>query len=201
VSVLPIALAGERVRAVVIGGGVVGTRKALALLEAGAHVRVVAPEVTPELASASRGGRLVVSLAPYTTETLDDSTVVIAATNSRDINSRVAADARRRGKLVNVVDSPEDSDFYSMAVHRAGELTVGVSTGGVPGAAVRIRDAIAARFDARYENALSALRELRQRLLVSRDDTWQRAATKLIADDFCDAVETGALPKKVATWR
>lgn len=198
---MPIGLAGERVRAVVIGGGVVGTRKALALLEGGAHVRVVAPEVTPQLESASRGGRLEVTLAGYAADALDDATLVIAATNSRDVNSRVAADARVRGKLVNVADSPEDSDFYSMAVHRAGDLTVGVSAGGVPGAAARIRDAIAARFDARYGHALFALRELRQRLLASPDDTWQRADTALIAEDFCDAVENGSLPEKVAAWR
>jgi siroheme synthase (precorrin-2 oxidase/ferrochelatase) len=102
---------------------------------------------------------------------------------------------------VNVVDDAEESDFHNMAVHRSGDLTVAISTGGVPGAALRIRDALAARFDARYERALSALRRLRSRLRAGDGDSWDRAAGELIADDFCAAVENGSLPKRVAAWR
>ena len=54
-SDFPIALHGERVTAVVIGGGAVGTRKALALVEAGASVRVISPLATPELEDAELG--------------------------------------------------------------------------------------------------------------------------------------------------
>jgi len=201
VSAFPIALNGPRVRALVVGGGAVGTRKALALLEAGAQVRVIAKVITAQLESAKAGNRLVVTLAPYTSDALADSTVVIAATSSREVNSRVAADARERGKLVNIVDSPEDGDFHNMAIHRSGDLTIAVSTGGVPGAATRIRDTFATRFDERYELALTALRGLRQRLLGARNDTWERAADNLVADDFCDSVENGTLPEKVAAWR
>ncbi|HYU53263.1 MAG TPA: NAD(P)-dependent oxidoreductase, partial [Gemmatimonadaceae bacterium] len=53
-SDFPIALHGERITAVVIGGGSVGTRKALALVEAGAQVRVVSPVVSPGLEDAAR---------------------------------------------------------------------------------------------------------------------------------------------------
>jgi precorrin-2 dehydrogenase/sirohydrochlorin ferrochelatase len=201
VSALPIALNGEHVRALVVGGGTVGTRKALALLEAGAHVRVVAPEISTQLASANRGARLVVTLAPYTADAIGDSTVVFAATSSRAVNSRIAADARQRGKLVNVVDSPEEGDFHNMAIHRSGDLSIAVSTSGVPGAAARIRDAIAARFDARYDRSLAALRTLRKQLLAAQDDTWERAATELVAEDFCETVENGTLPEKAAAWR
>lgn len=200
-SALPIALNGERVRALVVGGGSVGTRKALALLEAGAHVRVVAPEVSAQLANAESTNRLMVRREAYGPEVFSDETVVIAATSSREVNSRVAADARSRGKLVNVVDSPEEGDFQSMALHRSGDLTVAVSTGGVPGAAARIRDALAGRFDARYERALSTLRRLRMQLRAGGDDAWERAATELIGSDFCESVEDGSLPDKVAAWR
>lgn len=200
-TAFPIALNAERVRAVVVGGGAVGTRKALALLEAGAQVRVVAREITAQLEIATAGNRLMVTLAPYASDVLADATVVIAATNSRELNSRVAADARERGKLVNVVDSPQDGDFNTMAIHRAGDLTIAVSTGGVPGAAARIRDVIAEQFDGRYSRALAALRDLRERLLASPGEKWERASATLIGDDFCDAVERETLPEKVAAWR
>lgn len=200
-SALPIALHGEKVRALVIGGGSVGTRKALALLEAGAHVRVIAPEISAQLAKAEGGDRLVVRREQYGPDALSDETVVIAATSSREVNSRVAADARARGRLVNVVDSPEDGDFHGMALHRSGDLTIAVSTGGVPSAAARIRDALATRFDSRYERALTALRRLRQKLRAGDGDTWDRAATELIGEDFCRSVESGSLPDKVGAWR
>jgi len=201
VSAYPIALNGQRLRALVVGGGVVGTRKALALLEAGADVRVVAPEVSAELARVEAQNRLAVLRAPYGPDVLGDATLVIAATSSRDVNSTVAADARERGKLVNVADAPEDGDFHSMAVHRSGDLTIAVSTGGVPGAAARIRDSLATRFDARYEQALSALHRMRTRLRAADTEAWNRAASDLVGKDFCDVVETGTLPEKVAAWR
>jgi siroheme synthase-like protein len=201
VSDFPIALHGERLRAVIIGGGSVGTRKALALADAGAQVRVVAPEVTAELAEAERARRLSISRESYAASQLGEATLVIAATDSREVNAQIAVDANSRGKLVNITDFPDEGNFHTMALHRSGDVTIAVSAGGVPGAAARIRDAIAERFDARYGRAVSALRGLRSRLIAGGDERWRDAAPKLIADDFCTSVEDGSFSKKVDSWR
>jgi siroheme synthase-like protein len=201
VSDFPIALDGERLSAVVIGGGSVGTRKALALVEAGAQVRVVSPEVTPELAQAERTRRLSVVRESYRASQLGEATLVIAATDSREVNAEIAVDAHARGKLVNITDFPDEGNFHTMALHRSGDVTIAVSAGGVPGAAARIRDAIAERFDARYGRAVSALRGLRSRLIAGGDERWRDAAPKLLADDFCASVEDGSFTEKVDTWR
>ncbi|HEV2017057.1 MAG TPA: bifunctional precorrin-2 dehydrogenase/sirohydrochlorin ferrochelatase [Gemmatimonadaceae bacterium] len=200
-SDFPIALHGERLTAVVIGGGSVGTRKALALVEAGARVRVVSPAVTPELAEAERTRRLSIVRESYRAGQLGDATLVIAATNSREINAQIAVDAHAHGKLVNITDFPDEGNFHTMALHRSGDVTIAVSAGGVPGAAARIRDAIAERFDARYGRAVSALRGLRSRLIAGGDERWRDAAPKLLADDFCSSVEDGSFTEKVDTWR
>ena len=200
-SDFPIALRGERLTAVVIGGGSVGTRKALALVEAGARVRVVSPEVTPELAEAERARRLSILRESYRSGHLGEAMLVIAATESRDVNAQVAVDARAHGKLVNITDFPDEGNFHTMALHRSGDVTIAVSAGGVPGAAARIRDAIAERFDARYGRAVSALRGLRSRLIAGGDERWRDAAPKLLADDFCSSVEDGSFTEKVDTWR
>ena len=200
-SDFPIALDGERLSAVVIGGGSVGTRKALALVEAGAKVRVVSPEVTPELLEAERTRRLSVVRESYRASQLGEATLVIAATDSREVNAQVAVDAHSRGKLVNITDFPDEGNFHTMALHRSGDVTIAVSAGGVPGAAARIRDAIAERFDARYGRAVSALRGLRSRLIAGGDERWRDAAPKLLADDFCSSVEDGSFTEKVDTWR
>lgn len=200
-SDFPIALHGERITAVVVGGGSVGTRKALALVEAGAQVRVVSPLVTPELDAAERARGLTVVRESYSARHLGRSMLVVAATNSREVNAQIAVDAHASGKLVNITDYPDEGNFHTMALHRSGDVTIAVSSGGVPGAAARIRDAIAERFDGRYERAVSALRGLRSRLLANGDAEWRAAAPKLIGDDFCSSVEDGSFTGKVDSWR
>jgi len=201
VSDFPVALHGERITAVVFGGGSVGTRKALALAEAGAQVTVIAPEATAELEDAQQARKISLVRERYHARHLDRATLVIAATDSREVNAQIAVDANARGKLVNISDYPDEGNFHSMALHRSGDITIAVSSGGVPGAAARIRDAIAGRFDTRYERAVSALRGLRSRLIASGDDRWREAAPKLVGDDFCEAVEDGTFTERMDSWR
>ena len=200
-SDFPIALHGERIAAVVVGGGPVGTRKAMALVEAGAQVAVISPSVTPELEEAEQRQQITLTRALYQPGQIDRATLVIAATDSREVNAQIALDARKRGKLVNITDHPDEGNFHTMALHRSGDVTIAVSAGGVPGAAARIRDAIAARFDARYGRALSALRGLRSRLIASGSENWRAAAPHLIGEDFCNSVEDGSIAERVDSWR
>ncbi|HEX2601357.1 MAG TPA: bifunctional precorrin-2 dehydrogenase/sirohydrochlorin ferrochelatase [Gemmatimonadaceae bacterium] len=200
-SDFPVALHGERITAVVIGGGSVGTRKALALADAGAQVTVIAPEAIAELEDAHEARKISIVRERYHARHLDRATLVIAATDSREVNAQIAVDANARGKLVNISDYPDEGNFHSMALHRSGDITIAVSSGGVPGAAARIRDAIAGRFDTRYERAVSALRGLRSRLIASGDDRWREAAPKLVGDDFCEAVEDGTFTERMDSWR
>jgi precorrin-2 dehydrogenase/sirohydrochlorin ferrochelatase len=180
----------------------VGARKVGALLESGATVRVVTTHVGPELRAQLGGKRLTVVERHYESGDIGDATLVVAATNSREVNARVAADARAGNRLVNVADVPTEGDWVTAATHRAGPLVISVSAGGVPSAAARIRDAAAERFDARYGAALSALAVLRGRLLASGDaEVWREADTALIGPDFCARVERGAFASEMAAWR
>jgi precorrin-2 dehydrogenase / sirohydrochlorin ferrochelatase len=201
VSDFPIALHGERLTAVVVGGGRVGTRKALALADAGAQVLIVAPEITSELEEAARARRVTVVRDEYTSGQMDRAILVVAATDSREVNAQIALDAHSRGKLVNITDFPDEGNFQTMALHRSGDVTIAVSASGVPGAASRIRDAIAERFDGRYERAISALRGLRARLIARGGEGWRDAAPKLLAEDFCSAVEDGSFSERIESWR
>ncbi len=200
-SDFPIALHGERITAVIVGGGSVGTRKALALVEAGAEVRVVSPRVSSELEDVERSRRITIIRDSYGAKHLDRATLVVAATDSREVNAQIAIDAHARGMLINITDYPDEGNFHTMALHRSGDVTIAVSSGGVPGAAARIRDAIAERFDGRYERAVSALRGLRSRLIASGDEQWRAAAPKLLGDDFCSSVEDGSFVERVDSWR
>ena len=66
-------------------------------------------------------------------------------------------------------------------------MTIAVNSGGVPTAALRIREALAERFDARYGDALDELVKLRRRLLTEgKADRWHECAQQVINDEFCD---------------
>ena len=176
-----------------IGGGAVGTRKALALLDAGAAVRVISLEVSPELQSAASSNRkLSIDLREYSGPAdIADAEVVIAATGSI-ADKAIAADAHELHRLVVVAGAPETGNATSMAIHRTGPLTVGVSAGSVPSAAARIRNAIAERFDARYADAVVALGEIRTSTLADvGSPEWARLNAVLAGRDFCDRVESG----------
>ena len=89
-----------------------------------------------------------------------------------------------------------------MATHRAGTLVLGVSAGGVPGAAARVRDAVAHRFDDRYAEALRSLASLR-RTMIDRGAgaEWRALASQVLDEGFCEAVEAGTLDARMAAWR
>lgn len=141
----PVVLTGLRgALAVVVGGGPVGERKARGLLDAGAAVRLVSPEITPQLAAWAAAGRLAWERRPYAAVDLAGARLVFAATNQRQVNAQVAADAAALGLLCNVADAPGEGSFHVPAVYRGDGVTVAVSTAGAsPGHARQLRDRIA----------------------------------------------------------
>jgi len=186
----------------VVGGGPVAVRKAAAFVAAGASVRVVAMEPSPAMRDLAQTSGVGLVERAYERGDIGDALLVIAATNDRATNAEVAADARASGRLVNVADAPDVGSFATMATHRTGALVVGVSAGGVPGAAARVRDAIARRFDERYAGALTALATLRRSLLDrGASAEWRALAADVIDDAFIDTVESGTLDARVSAWR
>lgn len=200
-SGVPILIEGMHLRVLVVGGGGIATRKAKRFAHAGALVRIVAPALCDELEAFALERALVVERRPYADGDIGDAQLIVAATNDRQVNAAVSRDAEREHRLVNAADLAHDGNFAVMATHHRGPLTVGVSAGGVPAAAVRIRDAIAERFDARYADVLNALTTVRRRMLATdQAQEWRERSDALIDDTFCDAVEQGSLSERIAAW-
>ncbi len=198
---VPLVLDGSSLEVLIAGGGPVAARRARALVEGGAAVRVVAPEVSAGMEElAQRGVRI--ERKPWAPEDIGNALLVIAATDERDLNADIARAARSRNRLINVVDAPEEGNCITPAIYREGDLLIAVSTGGVPSAAARIRDAIAAQLGAPYAEAVSLLGSLRTRLLdAGKRDAWARAREELIDERFCDRVAAGEFSARVAGWR
>lgn len=199
---LAIVLHADRLRVLVVGGGAVAERKAFAFVEHGARVRVIAPRATAAIRDAAARGALDLTLRGYEHGDVAAVEIVVAATDERAVNAAVAADARAAHRLCNVADAPDDGTFSSMAQRAHGALLVAVSASGVPAAAARVLDAIMSRYDARYGEAIGALRELRRRLLDAGDRAgWDRASARLIDDDFLLRVENGGVARDAREWR
>ncbi len=124
---LPVFLRIKGKSCLVVGGGEVATRKAGVLLEAGASVRVVAPQIDAGLAAQENVEAIV---ARFAAQHLDGMTLVIAATNDRSVNQQVSELAQARNIPVNVVDDPELCSFIMPAILDRSPLMVAFSSGG-----------------------------------------------------------------------
>jgi precorrin-2 dehydrogenase/sirohydrochlorin ferrochelatase len=155
--------------AVVVGGGAVGLRKVQSLLDAGAKVALVEPALTGDDEQALQPGsqaagpsELKIIRQPYCRQQLAGAFLVFACTNQRELNSQIAADARRIGAMVNAADQAEDCDFFMPAVVREGMVVLAIGTGGaVPGLSGFLRDHLAGALPPRvgqFAEALSAIR-------------------------------------------
>ena len=203
-SLIPLGFECDSISALVIGGGRVGTRRALSLLESGARVRLIAPAISAELEAESlKSDRLTLERREYLgAEDIGDAMLIVAATAKPSVNERVALDAHSATRAVNVADAPEKGSFVFLAAHRAGPVTIGVGAGGVPNAAGRIRDSIAERIDARYARAIADCGEIRQRVLAESGSAgWKEVAADLIDERFCESVEQRTFAERAAKWR
>jgi siroheme synthase-like protein len=167
-------------RCVVVGGGKVALGKIKALLECGAEVTVVSPTIDPELAQLVKAKTISLISREYEPEDTKDVFMTIAATDMREINVKVAADARKRGILINIADNSELSNFIIPSYFRRGGLTMAISTSGMsPALARKIRSKLEKNFGEEYGLLLSLIKEVRselkQRGRVVSANAWQEA--------------------------
>ena len=147
---LPIFIQLRGSPAVVVGGGNVALRKVDLLLKAGARVTVIAPKLHDELRALATRGQLDYVALEFHPHHLDGTSLVIAATDSRDVNAAVSAAAKARRLPINVVDDPELSTFIFPAIIDRSPVVVAVgSSGNSPVLARRVRQQIEALLPAR----------------------------------------------------
>jgi uroporphyrin-III C-methyltransferase/precorrin-2 dehydrogenase/sirohydrochlorin ferrochelatase len=147
---LPIFIQLRGSPAVVVGGGNVALRKVDLLLKAGARVTVIAPKLHDELRALAGRGQLDYVALEFQPHHLDGTSLVIAATDSREVNAAVSAAAKARRLPINVVDDPELSTFIFPAIIDRSPVVVAVgSSGNSPVLARRVRQQIEALLPAR----------------------------------------------------
>jgi precorrin-2 dehydrogenase/sirohydrochlorin ferrochelatase len=170
----PIAIDITGRKCLVVGAGEVAVRKVRSLLEAGALVTVIAPEVDPRLAEMDG---VEVLAREYRQGDAAGSALAFAATDDRSANAAIADDANASGALVNVVDDPDLCSFIAPAVVRRGDLLIAVTTSGKsPALSRRIRMEIEERYGPEYAAFVDLMGELRDAVKAAHKSQKEREA-------------------------
>jgi precorrin-2 dehydrogenase / sirohydrochlorin ferrochelatase len=188
----PVVLDLEGRPVLVVGGGAVAQRKVEGLLEAGASITVVSPQVSARLAGLADDGHISVRLRPYRRSDLRGIAVVFAATEMRGVNAAVAADARRRRVWVNAADDPDHCDFILPSVLRRGSLLISVTTGGRSPALARVvREELERQFGGDYALLTELASDVRRQLRSQGEKVSAAAWAKALRGDVRRLVAAG----------
>ena len=127
----PIFIKLQDQHCLVVGGGVVATRKIKQLLIAGAKVFVVAPNIEPALEKLKESGDIRYFQQAYTEKCLEGKQLVIAATNDKQLNNQIAKRAKSQNILVNVVDDYDAGTFIMPSIINRNPVVIAISTSGI----------------------------------------------------------------------
>lgn len=162
-------------RVLVVGGGEIALRKACLLADAGAALRVVAPDVDGQLAALAREGGGEVLVRGYQAADLVGCRLVIAATDDPGLNAQVSADAQALSLPVNVVDAPALCTVIFPAIVDRSPLVVAVSSGGdAPVLARLIRAKLEAWIPSAYGELAGLAARFRDKVKALYPDVNQR---------------------------
>jgi siroheme synthase-like protein len=178
----------------VVGGGSFAESRVNALVDAQAVVTLIAPEVTPRLATLANGGVIHYCARDYISNDMRGRFMAWAAMADPAIARVVAGDARAMGVLINAADRPELCDFITPAVVKRGAVQVAISTGGAsPALARRLRERTEAIIGPEYGTLAEILRRVRPwlRNRVENPDERARIMLAVIDSDMLDAIRRG----------
>jgi precorrin-2 dehydrogenase/sirohydrochlorin ferrochelatase len=188
---------------VIIGGGEVVERKIQYLLECGALITIVSPQVTPGIGDMADRGLVAWKPREYLEGDLKDAFIAIAGTDRRDVNKAVADEAGREKVVLNVVDDPQLCTFIAPSIVRKGDVTLAMSTGGAsPALARKLRETLEHSPALEYAyltGVLSRARgEIRRRGIAVHPDRWQECITPGLVSLVKDGKEEQALDQLLA---
>ncbi len=190
----PVNLLVQGRRCVVVGAGRIAARKIDALLEAGAAVHVIAPDLGDEVRAWRDAGRLTADERGFRPDDLDDAWLATVAVGIPEVSAAVAAAGESRRVWVNSADDPANCSFTLTSVVRQGDIVVTIGTGGrSPALATWLKDHVRTEMGPEWATLLDVLSEAREELRAaggsSEDADWQRA----LGSGMLDLVRAGRL--------
>lgn len=173
-TLYPILLNLKGKKVVIVGGGEVALRKLKDLLDAGALITLVAPEMHEEIRKLAEANKQSISLLKreYRRGDLDGASLAFSTTNSQEVNASVFLEAKEKGLFINAADDPPNCSFYLPSWGRRGDFILAVSTSGAsPALAARLRRELERHVPQGIAEMLEALREARR--LLQEDNSFR----------------------------
>ena len=150
----------------VVGGGSVGTRKVMTLLNCGAAVTVISPRASEKLHELAEAGSITLRNRNYRAADLEDIFLVIGATDDDTLNHKISTDAESRNILCNIADRPAACNFILPSIVHRGDLVITISTSGKsPALAKKLRKTLEHQFGEEYDDLLKLMGAIREKLL------------------------------------
>ncbi|MET0103213.1 MAG: siroheme synthase CysG [Sedimenticola sp.] len=188
---LPIFIDIKEKTSLIVGGGDVAARKASLLHNAGGRIRVVSPRLCDTLAAMLDKGTIEHTARDYQDGDLENCVLVIAATDSAEVNRQVSEQAKARNIPVNVVDQPELCSFIVPSIIDRSPVVAAVSTGGASPVLARL---IRTRLESLIPAGYGRLAELCR---TFRDQVKQRFSNPTDRRLFWEKVLSGGVAERV----
>jgi len=196
-NLFPVFLKLEDLSMLVVGGGNVGLEKLTAIINnsPAATVILVAIEINEAIVNtAAQHSNIKLIKRAYQKTDLDDIDVAIIAVNDPAMSRSIRADAKEKGKLVNVADQPDLCDFYLSSVVKKGNLKIAISTNGKsPTIAKRLKETFNELLPDKLDDVLTNMQGIRNQLkgdFTSKVNQLNEV-TKILSADKNTGVKSG----------
>jgi hypothetical protein len=167
-NLFPIFLKLEKLRLVMVGGGLIGLEKLEAVLANSPNTKItlVATAISDDIKTiAAHHPNITLIEKPYDSNDLNHADVAIAAVNDKDLATTITADANAKGILINAADKPELCDFYLGSIVKKGNLKIAISTNGKsPTVAKRVKEVFNEVIPEEIDELLNNMAAIRNKL-------------------------------------
>ena len=185
-------------KCLVIGGGDVGTRKVMTLLECMASVTVVSPEASEKILKLAGSDMITLIKRSYVESDLEGMFLVICATDDEKLNRQVSRDAEKLNMLCNIADRPEACNFILPSLVKRGDLVISISTSGKsPAYAKKLRKDLEKQYGEEYGIFINMMGAIRKRLLSQHHEpeAHKHIFENLLEKDIVDMIRKNETDK------
>ncbi|MFZ5943489.1 MAG: precorrin-2 dehydrogenase/sirohydrochlorin ferrochelatase family protein [Bacillota bacterium] len=191
-SYYPVSLNLSSKKCTVIGGGPVALRKIKTLIKTNACINVITPQAETEIIELANQGLINLIHEEYQPGLIENSFLVIAATDNRQVNNTISRHCHSLNILVNVVDNLAESSFIVNSAVSQGDLTITISTNGKsPALAAKIREDLEMQYGPEYAQLLQLLAEIREtaKLEIENEERRNNFLRKIVRSDILDLIK------------
>lgn len=164
-ELFPVFLKLNSLRLLIIGAGIVGKEKLLAVLNNSEQcdITIVANEVSDDIRKiVAQCNNIKIIESAFDVSHLENKDLVICAINDPQTSAEIRMITKSVGILSNFADKPELCDFYLGSIVKKGQVKIGISTNGKsPTLSKRIKEILNESFPEELSEVLENLTEIR----------------------------------------